>query len=113
MNVDRFLIKEAQHLMEYLLESLFSHLRVMPTLDLFTFINQYTPIIQEKALRLSNDNMAIARQIYQRTTLKAMNIPAHEVTFDMYELKIDDLMIEVYQELLFELSFKTNSNSVQ
>ena len=71
----------------------------MSTFDFYAYLNRYTPDLQAKALRMSGEDMDLARDLYQRTATRAMRTPSTRHTAGSVEFFVDSLMLEVLEEL--------------
>lgn len=71
----------------------------MSTFDFYSYLNRYTPELQAKALRLADDDMPFARELYQLTATRAMRVPSDRFNAGTVELFVDNLMLEVLEEL--------------
>ncbi len=71
----------------------------MSTFDFYSYLNKYTPELQAKALRMSSEDMDLARELYQRTATRAMRTPSKKHTAGNVEFFVDSLMLEVLDEL--------------
>ena len=76
----------------------------MSTFDFYSYLNKYTPELQAKALRLCNQDMDMARELYQRTATRAMKEPSDRFTAGTVELFVDNLMLGVLGEMKAELT---------
>ena len=71
----------------------------MSTFDFYSYLNKYTPELQAKALRMSDGDMTLARDLYQRTATRAMRTPSQRHTAGNVEFFVDSLMLQVLEEL--------------
>ena len=71
----------------------------MSTFDFYSYLNRYTPELQAKALRLAENDMDLARELYQRTASRAMATPSDRFNAGTVELFVDSLMLEVLEEM--------------
>ena len=71
----------------------------MSNFDFYTYLNKYTPELQAKALRMSGGDMALARDLYQRTATQAMRTPSERHTSGNIDFFVDSLMLTVLEEI--------------
>ncbi len=81
----------------------------MSTFDFYSYLNKYTPELQAKALRMSAEDMDLARELYQRTATRAMRTPSQRHSAGNVEFFVDSLMLEVLNELQRERVARINS----
>ncbi len=74
----------------------------MSTFDFYGYLNSYTPELQAKALRLAQDDMDLARQLYLRTATRAMQLANDRFSERNVEFFVDNLMLEVLDEMKTE-----------
>ena len=71
----------------------------MPAFDFYSYLNKYTPELQAKALRMTDGDMDLARDLYQRTATRAMRTPSEKHTAGNVEFFVDSLMLKVLEEI--------------
>lgn len=71
----------------------------MSTFDFYSYLNKYTPELQAKALRMSDEDMDLARELYQRTATRAMRTPSDRHNAGTVEFFVDTLMLQVLDEI--------------
>ncbi len=84
----------------------------MSHFDFYSYLNKYTPELQAKALRMSSEDMDLARELYQRTATRAIRTPSVRHTAGNVEFFVDSLMLEVLDELQRERMLSAGPVSV-